>query len=447
MKILVVVSTIVALSHPAFAGDKSSATASLPAPLPNKIFYVAGSSQKVCQLTGERDRQFHKSTFTQTRTRFGLVAVDLGYSFEHNGKLFFLFGDAEASPKFNGKPNGQNDPPRVRDDNDAIGFTTDTSVDRCLRLDFVRNANGAYKNPIVLNAQGQPAITLRTNEMPIAGISQRGRMYVVFGTDNQAANPTAPGAPKNLHSGPTRTVLAVSDDDANTFRYLYDFSKGPGAKFIKTTIALGAEGYLYFWGTPGGLLMRHTPPYFARKRADLINQPGEMEYFDGLGPDEKPRFSKNEADAFPLFVDNEGSSSEPHDCTGDPSVEWNRFVHRWVMLYLCTNYARNNLGGIYMRLAEQPWGPWSEPQTIFNAKRDGGLCHFIHRAATPQNPACDDLSPPARLGTQGGEYGPYIMSRFTTGDEAHGTSTFYYTMSTWNPYTQVIMKTTIQGSP
>lgn len=447
MRTLFLILASLALSRAVFAADEASAPLSLPAPMSNNIVYVPGSSHKICQLTGEMDRQLHKPTFNQTRTRFGLVAVDLGYSFEHNGKLFFLFGDAAPSPKFNGKPNGQNDPPRLRDDNDAIGFTSDTSVGQCLRLDFVRNTNGAYKNPVVQNAQGQSAITLRTNEMPIAGISQSARMYVIFGTDNEAANPEAPGAAKNLHSGPTRAVMAVSNDDASTFHFLYDFSRGPSAKFIKTTISRSDDGYLYFWGTPGGLLMRHTPPYFARKRADLVDQPGGMDYFAGLSPDGKPRFSASEADAFPLFLDYEGTGSEPHNCTGDPSVEWNRFVRRWVMLYLCTNYTRTNPGGIYMRFAEQPWGPWSLPQTIFNAKRDGGLCQFIHRAVSPGNPACDDLSPPARLGVQGGEYGPYIMSRFTTGEEARATSTFYYTMSTWNPYTQVIMKTTIQRSP
>jgi hypothetical protein len=38
-------------------------------------------------------------------------------------------------------------------------------------------------------------------------------------------------------AAPTRPVVAVSDDDANTFHYLDDFSKGPGAKFINTAIS------------------------------------------------------------------------------------------------------------------------------------------------------------------------------------------------------------------
>jgi hypothetical protein len=117
------------------------------------------------------------------------------------------------------------------------------------------------------------------------------------------------------------------------------------------------------------------------------------------------------------------------------------------MLYSCANTSGSNTPGIWMRLAERPWGPWSRPQTIFNAKRDGGFCHFIHRAVNAKNPTpCDDLSAPERIGQEGTHYAPYLISRFTTGDGARATSTFYYTMSTFNPYTQVIMKATIQGS-
>jgi len=429
------------LASLAFVGAFAAST--LPASSNDRVTYVAGSSRKVCQLSGEVDRQFNKPTFNQTRTRFGLIGNDLGYSFEHDGKLFFLFGDSQPSPTFRGKPNGRDDPPRLHDDNDAIAFTSDTSINQCVRLDFVRNAIGAYKNPVVQDAQGKPAITLSGNEMPIAGLSQGGRMFVIFGTDN----PTHDARPPGPLGFSTRTVVGVSDDDAGTFHYLYDFSKGPGAKFINTTIARSSDGYLYFWGSQGGALYGHSAVFFARKRADQIAQAGGMEYLAGLDRDGTPRFSTSESDASALFADREGRRSEARNCARELGVEWNRFVKRWVMLYNCLNRTPANLPGIYMRLAEQPWGPWSAPQTIFNARRDGGYCAFIHRAVTPGNPACDDLASPASLERGGGGYGPYFLSRFTTGDESRAVSTFYYTLSTWNPYTQVIMKTTIQGSP
>lgn len=44
----------------------------------------------------------------------------------------------------------------------------------------------------------------------------------------------------------------------------------------------------------------------------------------------------------------------------------------------------------------------------------------------------------------GGEYGPYIIPRFTTGDATR--CLIYYTMSTWNPYQCVVMRSEI-GAP
>jgi hypothetical protein len=446
------------VAHAAFAGDDPAAGSDqpaqpmrlnhpLPPPLPNNIFYVEGSTQKICQVAGETDRQFQRPTPSQTASRFGLVGADHGYSFEHHGKLFFLFGDAEPTRKFRGKPNERSDPPRNEDDNDAIGFipiTPDMNIEQGLRLEFISDAIGAYKSPVVLNDRGQPAITLRTNESPISGIDVDGRIYVIFGTDNPYSNPP-PGRPKNIDSGPLRTVMAESDDDAATFHYLYDFSKGPDARFIFTAIAPGPDGYIYFWGTQGGLLYRRSAPCFARKKAALIARPGYMEYFSGFGPDGAARFSASESDAFPVFVEGGGSPQSPRGSgVGELGVEWNRFVKRWIMLYQCHNPTPGVLGGIRMRLAEQPWGPWTAPQTIFNGERDAGIGHFIHRAVTADQPVNDGLSPPNRLAVPGGVYSPCFISRFTTGDETRGTSTFYYTMAIWNPYTQVIMKTSIQ---
>ncbi len=409
------------------------------------VKYVAGSSQKICQLVGETDRELNQPTASQTASRFGLVSTDLGYSFEHNGKLFFLFGDSIPSATFEGKPNTLQDPPRNPDDNDAIGFTTDTSLDPCIKLDFITNAIGAYKNPVVLNAQGKPAITLRDFEVPVAGISDGGKMYVIFATDHYVYT-SGPNKGKTTFS--TRTAVGESDDNANTFHYLYDFSKGPGAKFLNIAIAEGNDGYLYFWGTQGGPLYRRSPPFLARKRIGSMNSLNGIEYLHAVNPDGTPVFVPGENDATPLFHDYLPSATgaqQVADCMGELGVEWNPFVKQWVMLYNCLNDSPKNPRGIYMRTAAEPWGPWSPAQAIFNLVTDGGYCHFIHRAVDTQNPTpCDQVSDPGRLDVSGGEYGPYFLSGFTTGDAAKAISTFYYTLSTWNPYGQVIMKSEIQ---
>lgn len=421
-------------------------TPTRPGPV-GRILYVPGSSQKVCQLTGQTDRQFNTPTANQTETRWGLISVDGGYSFEHDGKLFFIFGDANPTPTFNGKPNGFNDPPRRWDDNDGpIAFTTDTNIENCLKLDVVTDSIGAFKNPIVLNAQGQPAIEQRIDEGPISGFSEGGRMYVFFMTDNYVY-PT-PGPTASDLGMATRSVLAVSADDGTTFHYLYDFSKGPDAKFVSDIeIAHGPDGYLYFWGTAGGKRYRKSAPYFARKLASTIDQPGGIEYFTGLDGNGQPRFSPSEADAAPLFHDYAADAKgevQLADCIGELGVQWNVFVQRWVMLYNCGNQTKQNTPGIYMRVALNPWGPWSDPFTIFDSRRDKAYCHFIHAAVTPR---CDSLNEPGEAAMWGAAYGPYFISRFTTGDTAASTSTIYYTVSTWEPYQKIIMKSTFQVQP
>src|SRR6202040_1515081 len=67
--------------------------AEAPPPAPTSI----GTSQKVCQLTGDVDWETGQPTAARTLTNFGLDAVDLGYPVEHNGKLILLFGDSWPS--------------------------------------------------------------------------------------------------------------------------------------------------------------------------------------------------------------------------------------------------------------------------------------------------------------------------------------------------------------
>jgi hypothetical protein len=402
------------------------------------VAYVPGSTQKVCQLIGEIDRETGAPTVNRTETNWGLAGNDLGYSFEHDGKLFFLFGDSQPTRTFNGQPNGRGSPHRSPDANDAVAFTTDpggAGLSDCPHLTFYTNEDGAFVSPVVRGADGQPAITLRTNEVPHSGLSDGGHLYVFFTTDNPNAQQSGPSNGNTVVG--TRSVVAVSDDDGQTFRYLYDFSQGPKARFVAVTAAAAPDGYLYFWGTQGGDLYRQSAPSLARKPAGTLGSPEGLEYFHGLKPDGSPDFETSEAQAAFLLHDS------PADCMGELSVTWNEFLQRWLMLYNCGGRGPTE-SGVLLRTATQPWGPWSEPQLIFNPTRDQGFCHFIHRAVTAAQPQCDNLADPQQLADSGGGYGPYVLARYTTGDAAVSTTTIYYTLSTWIPYTEVILKSSLK---
>jgi hypothetical protein len=100
--------------------------------------------------------------------------------------------------------------------------------------------------------------------------------------------------------------------------------------------------------------------------------------------------------------------------------------------------------GVRIRLAEAPWGPWSDPTTIFNPddaeNADHGLCHFMHADVSP---ACDDVAGD-NGNDSGGAYAPNLLTRYSEvgfkGPGGFG-ARLYYALSTWNPYQVVIMKT------
>jgi hypothetical protein len=92
--------------------------------------------------------------------------------------------------------------------------------------------------------------------------------------------------------------------------------------------------------------------------------------------------------------------------------------------------------GVSMRSSLLPWGNWSSKQILFNPFADDGYGHFIHW------PGHDNVSDPLRESVWGGPYGPYLIDRFTTG--SNGTSRIYFTLSTWNPYTTILMQADLE---
>ena len=367
---------------------------------PEQDVIVVDRATKICQLVGEYDRERDELTINRTQSRYNLLGADMGTPFQHNGRTYLVFGDTVGPPV-----------------GDAIAYTTDTTPEDGIELVFIHDETGTYK-PVQI-----PGISQEGYEVPMEGTSVGGRMYIYHTTDSTGKDKMG------------RSVVAVSDDNGHTFTYLYDLST---QHFINVSIVevdlADWSGFPQNRGT--GLVMFGSGSY-RRSNVRLAFQPAEdiesrtsIRYFAGLDHLGQPIWSAQEEEAQPLF-------NQP--CIGELSVSYNHFIDKWIMLYNCSAISIA-WRGINMRTADQPWGPWSEHQIIFHPWDDNGYCHFMH--ANWESRKCDNIHDPGRENEWGGEYAPYQFEDLAVGDDS--TTTIYFTMSTWNPYTAVLMKATLQ---
>jgi hypothetical protein len=356
-------------------------------------------ARKIVQLTGEFDREGWNGTgtpqfaFNRTQSRFGIIGTDLGVSFAHRDRLYFLFGDTWRVG--HGTPN---------DDLDSIAFCTDTTADDGLQLTFLSGP------PLV------PGIAEGAFEVPLDGVSWNGGMYVFFSTDHH---------PVGIYTLMGRSILARSDNDGLDFIFLYEVSR---YKFINvSTMIVDAHDH----GLPGDgpqLVVfgsgryRSSDVYLAVKPAAQLEEPGGfLFYAGGLG---QSHWSSDEENAVPLF--GEG-------CVGELSVRWNSLLGAWVCLYNADWPAdRSSAGGIVMRWAKRPYGPWSKGDLVFSV--NDGLGKFMH---LPNADHTQEGLGSDRSTDLGGMYGPYQIPQYArrSDDEVR----IYFTMSTANPYQTMLM--------
>jgi hypothetical protein len=129
------------------------------------------------------------------------------------------------------------------------------------------------------------------------------------------------------------------------------------------------------------------------------------------------------------------------ECVGEHSVTWNVPLQTWLLLYNCGPWK------IEARTAPNAWGPWSQPTVLLSAAQDPGVnCTIIMNTA-----GCPLFTRRQywTKGVPGFFYAPYVINRFTrnTGTGSNRSATIYWTLSTWNPYQVIIMKSDLAMAP
>ena len=355
------------------------------------IYHSKGSTLKIEQLVGDLDRQTNEPTGNRTNSRYSIWGTDLGISFRHAGKTYFLFGDIPGDIGYGV-------------DRDPLAYSTDQDPDDGIDLEFVTEETGIYK-PISV-----PGISHGAFEVPVDGISIGDTMYVYL-----------------IAGNPQKLVLARSLDDGLTFELIE--SNISQDKFLN--VSINQINRFHFPGLPGdfekGIVAlgsgpyRQSPIYMYCQSMDSIEYRESIYYFAGY-QDGNPVWSRTEPDAQPVI---------PVNCVGELSSMYVESIQKWLVLYNCEDPR-----GINLRYADYPWGPFSNSQIIFEPWEDNGYCNFIHTNWQFRN--CDAVHDPSRENEWGGEYGPYLIKEFAKLQDS--ILTIYYTLSTWNPYTVVLMK-------
>jgi hypothetical protein len=396
-----------------------------PAPV---LRYEPGSTTRIEQLIGDVDRQTHRPTLSLTETRFGVEGTDLGSSFEHDGRVYFLFGDTLGSAG------------RALD---SIGVTDARDPEAGARVDFLtapsarprRAGRAGRRGRAAVVPPGEqtyltvqpPGISMGAFEVPVAGLDLDGRTYVVVSTNHTE---------DRMSERSVLTRFTMPDG----FQALRTISQLPQGHFVKMSLHAGAgdtgalshDGpFVFMWGTGR---YRQSDAYFAAVPASHFEDGDGTRYFAGTDATGTPVWSTHESDAQPVVR---------NGTMGDVSVTWCGALGLWLMTYDSRPPAPQ---GIELTFAPAPWGPWSAPQVIFNAARDGAYGTFIH---DPRRQPSDGLGGPVigqgrgnPEGVRGGAYAPYVIERWTR--VANGELTLYYTLSTWNPYVVVLMRSRLR---
>ncbi|MGO9526276.1 MAG: DUF4185 domain-containing protein [Verrucomicrobiia bacterium] len=379
------------------------------------LTWNTNSSVKLQQLIGEEastnyaadtDRQTGAPLLNQTYTDYQVGGTDLGSSFVSGNQIIFLFGDTLY---FNS--------------GDTMAWTTNTSPGAGVPLTFFTTNTGT-----ALLIQ-PPGVDMGSFDVPAAGISNNGTLYIVCKTGY---------SPTTLNSNDF-SVLATFNETTHAFATGRTISSlTNGGHFIDMSLhTFGTNILMYGLG-----YYRQSAVYLATIPTNSFETGAGTLYFTGL-TNGLPTWSTAETNAVPLVSDNPTNPT-----IGNVSVTYSPDLNLWLMTYDGGRQTESTMG-VYFSYAQAPWGPWSTPQLIFNARRDDGFGVFMHNTtnSTPAGPAGPTIDPADNPPdtTPGGVYAPYVIENFTK--VVTNTLSIYYTMSTWNPYTIVLMESDFTINP
>lgn len=360
----------------------------------------------VARLTGPAGSNSINPTW-----QVGIGGTDLGHMVNHNGKIYFLFGDtfeSESSGGSGGPDWRQNVMAYSTDFNPADGITFDGWITRI---------NGTARQVIFPGAeQGIPGFEPITY-IPTGAISANNKIYAWSMRIDWDGFPEPPGEPDTDGWMLSHAGLASWREGDSLFTNVPGFrfeapnggayswaggAEGPGnfgmvAASYRSPLENANDPHIYLWGTPGG---REGGVKLARVLPSDIENLSAYQFFDGE-LNGVPQWVGNEFDAEKIIP----SRPEGGSGVGEMSVMYNAELREWTLMSISGGAAPD----FEIRHAPNPWGPWSNPVTVTDFGQAPGL------------------------------YSPYMNPLLV---EDNG-KTLYFTMSLWNPYDVYLAKVSL----
>jgi hypothetical protein len=238
------------------------------------------------------------------------------------------------------------------------------------------------------------------------------------------------------------------------------------------------------WGRPGVSAEheREGQLYLFTHRLPLpLDAAGKLQfapqYFAGVdSASGEPRWSSHQSEAQALALDGKrgGDPHEQASVLGTMTVSWlGSPIDKWVMLYggdaadftmtdAKADRAGRTPGAIWIRFADQPWGPFSpptphllpgDPRQTGTGYGPGGYLFHPNCVSAPQL-TCAPTDPhrpldtllsgcPIAIPDQGRLYSPSIIDSYTQ-PNADGGLDMIWNVSTWDPYAVQLFRTSVQ---
>jgi hypothetical protein len=396
-------------------------------PAPATVVEVA----RIAQLTGDRDPEDPNRPILNPTGAWGVPGVDLGASTEHDGRLFFFFGDVPRMGRTEGP----------EQDGDLVAFTSDTEVGPAgIRLQ--PTLSGPYFEQYTV----EPPFTNATftNRTPTGAFSFGGRAYVFAVVDDVDAPDPTKALPLSILTSKEHPDLPGTYQVEFQFDNFRFWQVAPivvdNAAIDSLPLPNGPGLIMYGGGQPGSIQLGWLPlPITPQGRG----APSGIRYYTGSG------WSTKADDAKILVPLPDGYTSV--------SAAWITGANLWVLVYsnarpadYSTYYSSVHpdllrlpfalTGSVVARIGPTPW-QLSDEIEIFNPCRDGAYTRYMHWTGF------DSIVPnvPPNLGDdQAWAYGAFLVNRFCYWEPDSRTLTLHYLMSPSRPYQVQLMRTRLQ---